>query len=266
MGKRVWMLCWGLMAMVMAMAVNVSAAEAANHHTMEVWPDSKKSSLGVDYLEGRQYRITAVYPEKDGSYKWVRPEEVGSVLEAMWVDINSVASLIEFVLVSAPANTRFAKNIEVSQNNKSLSGDVLLSRVETPMEGTNEGPWNHADLEYLYDLEEQQETGIFDIEGPQELTSINEVEELPELQEYTDINKLEEQKEYVDINEIKEQQKHTDENDSFSARTVIVSGVQPIRVTLVESGNTVTVYDQGVYTNQGLVENPRPIFVMERIR
>lgn len=255
MEKRLWMLCWGLMVMAMAMAVNVSAVEAANHHTWEVFPNMEKIHRGVDYYEGRQYRITATYPEKDGSYLWVRPEEVGSVLEPMWTSFNDTCAEIMFVLVSAPANTRFANIIKINQKDSYLSGDVLLDRVSSPESrgsSLDKGPWNTAYLSYInyndnsiiQDTPEEivLEPVAVDIDKPMEEWTAEDFERVSALDNNSSNNE-----------------------DSSSLRTVIVSDVQPLYVSFIESGNTITVYEYDYLRDKGK-ENVRPIFVMERIR
>ena len=282
MKKGLWGLCHVLLVMALTIMVNASAVEAAYHHDVKVDPSDStfhEWHRGVDYLEGRQYRITNVYPQ-DGiqgrpqPYLWVLPEEVGSVVEGRWSGdgagpltdgawIFGQTPIVHgpeicLVLVSAPANTRFAQNLEWHQapENWRSVGDVLIDLISAKDGYGNPGPY--ASLKYIEVPED-----IFLQAKPEDfvLTPVEFSIDKP-MSEWT-----EEDLARIDAENYERlYASNGDSTNDSSVRTAIVDGANPISVKLVESGNTITVCWVGASSGYGSMENPRPIFTMERIK
>ena len=162
MGKRLWMLCWGLVVMMAMTFGNVSAVEAEENWNIREDYNGDRVTEGphgtasLGYLRGT-YRLKEIYPQTDNYYEGFNflPEDVGMVIEIKFNDW-----LVAYVK-SAPSNSRFARALaacereKIASNRPNLKVELIQdityhnSEVDSPVsaEGVKDG--NYGDACYL---------------------------------------------------------------------------------------------------------------------
>lgn len=117
MGKRLWMLCWGLVAMMTVLTMNLSAVDAKAVLQPPYPPDPAE----LTYLVG-DYRIVAVYPEAAAGF--IDENDMGAVIRigyytnssssryqnGKWVETSSLYGMA----IEASSNSRFSLGINDS--------------------------------------------------------------------------------------------------------------------------------------------------------
>ncbi|SFW63654.1 hypothetical protein [Selenomonas ruminantium] len=117
MGKRLWMLCLGLVAMMTVLAMNLSAVDAK----AVLQPPYPPNPAELTYLVG-DYRIVAVYPEAAAGF--IDKNDIGAVIRIGY-DTNSGTSSyrngkwfntssLYGMAIEASSNSRFSLGINDS--------------------------------------------------------------------------------------------------------------------------------------------------------
>lgn len=104
MGKRLWMLCLGLVAMMTVLTMNLSAVDAK----AVLQPSYPPNPAELTYLVG-DYRIVAVYPEAAAGF--IDENDMGAVIRIGY-DTNSSSGFYQ------PTSSLYGMAIEASSNSR----------------------------------------------------------------------------------------------------------------------------------------------------
>lgn len=117
MGKRLWMLCLGLVAMMTVLAMNLSAVDAK----AVLQPPYPPNPAELTYLVG-DYRIVAVYPEAAAGF--IDENDMGAVIRIGYDTESSTSSYrngkwfhtssLHGLAIEASSNSRFSLGINDS--------------------------------------------------------------------------------------------------------------------------------------------------------
>ena len=149
MGKRLWMLCWGLVTMMTVLAMNLSAVDAK----ALLQPPYPPMPAELTYLVG-DYRIVAVYPEAAAGF--IDKNDIGAVIrigydtnsstssmgdDGEWFDVSSLHGMA----IEASSNSRFS--LAINDSNFECSNFFRLGLPSDYCENPN--AIAEADLDYI---------------------------------------------------------------------------------------------------------------------